>query len=92
MNTENISKSLEILKTSDIDYEFRTTVVKSQLQPKDFEKIGELIKGAKNYYLQKFVPSKTLNKTFMNQTTYTDEEFIPIIETLKKNVDNVELR
>lgn len=92
VNTDNILKSIEILKNSDIDFEFRTTVVKSQLTPDDFEEIGELIKGAKKYYLQKFVPSKTLNKTFMNQTTYTDEEFIQIIKTLKKNIINVELR
>lgn len=92
VNTDNILKSIEILKNSDIDYEFRTTVVKSQLTLDDFEKISELIKGAKKYYLQKFVPSKTLDETFMNQTTYKDEEFIPIIETLKKNITNVELR
>lgn len=96
VNIDNILKSIEILKNSQIyqnfDYEFRTTVVKSQLTTDDFEEIGELIKGAKKYYLQKFVPSKTLNKTFMNQTTYTDEEFIQIIKALKKNIINVELR
>lgn len=92
VNPDDILKSIEILKNSDIDFEFRTTVVKSQLTQEDFESIGELIKGAKKYYLQKFVPSKTLNKTFMNQTTYTDEEFIPIIKALKKNIANVELR
>lgn len=96
VNIDNILKSIEILKNSQIyqnfDYEFRTTVVKSQLTTDDFEEIGKLIKGSKKYYLQKFVPSKTLNKTFMNQTTYTDEEFIQIIKALKKNIINVELR
>lgn len=92
VSTDSILKSIDILKNSNIDYEFRTTVVKSQLTLGDFEKIGELIKGVKKYYLQKFVPSKTLNKTFISQTTYSDEEFIAIIETLKKNIINVELR
>lgn len=92
VNTDNILKSIDILKNSDIDYEFRTTVVKSQLILNDFEQIAELIKGAKKYYLQKFVSSKTLNETFMNQATYTNEEFVAIIKKLKKSIINVELR
>lgn len=96
VNTDDILKSIEILKNSQIchnfDYEFRTTVVKSQLMLEDFEKISDLIKGTKKYYLQKFVPSKTLNSTFMNQTTYSNEEFKTIIEALKKDIKLVELR
>lgn len=92
VNTENILKSIEILKKSSIDFEFRTTVIKSQLLPADFEKIGELIQGTDKYYLQKFVPTKTLDKSFMTQETYSDEEFILIIKNLKKYVKQVELR
>lgn len=92
VNIDDILKSVEILKKSDVDYEFRTTVVKSQLSPDDFEKIGKMIEGSKKYYLQKFVPAKTLNKFFMNQTTYTDEEFELIIKNLKKYLEQIELR
>lgn len=63
------------------DYEFRTTIVKTQLQKIDFENIGKLIKGAKKYYLQKFIPTKTLNKEFLKEQTYSDLEFAE----LKKN-------
>lgn len=92
VNTENILNSINILKKSNIDYEFRTTVVKSQLSSADFFKIGALIKNAKKYYLQRFLPTKTLNKYFLNETTYSDEEFVLIIETLKKYIKNVNLR
>lgn len=92
IGTENILKSIEILKKSGIEHEYRTTVVKSLLSPADFEQIGEMIQGADKYYLQKFVPTKTLNESFLNETTYSDEEFAPIIETLKKYVKLVELR
>lgn len=91
-DTNNILKSIEILKNSSIDYEFRTTVVKSQLSFNDFERIGQLIEGASKYYLQKFVTSKTLNSSFTTQTTYTDEEFKLIIDSLKKHIKKVELR
>ena len=58
----------------------------------DFSKIGQLIKGAKRYYLQKFIPSKLLDETFMNETTYTNEDFKKIIEILNQYVPNVTLR
>lgn len=92
VSTENILKSFEILKQSEIEHEYRTTVVKSILKPTDFEQIGKMIEGAGKYYLQRFVPTKTLNESFLNQETYSDEEFAPIIETLKKYVRLVELR
>lgn len=92
VNTKNILNSINILKKSDIDFEFRTTVVKSQLLPEDFEEIGKMIEGAKKYYLQRFVPTKTLDKSFLVQITYSDEEFTSIIKILKKYVKQVELR
>lgn len=92
VDANKILKSIEILKTSNIDYEFRTTVVKSQLKLADFAKIGKLIQGSPRYYLQRFFPTKTLDESFLNQITYSDEEFAPIIELLKKYVPQVELR
>lgn len=92
VNIENIKKSVELIMNSGVDYEFRTTVIKSQLSFEDFEKIGEQIKGAKKYYLQKFVPSKIYDKTLENEKTYTDEEFSEICEKLKKYVGVVGVR
>ena len=92
VNCENIQKSIDIIMNCGIDYEFRTTVLKSQLTFRDFEKIGELIKGAKKYYLQKFVASKTLDESLMNEKTYSNKEFEEIISHLNLNINNVVLR
>lgn len=92
VDTNKIRKSINMIMQSGVDYEFRTTVVKSQLSYSDFEEIGQLIKGAKRYYLQKFVPSKTLDEKMMSETTYSTEEFEKIKEILAKYVDYVELR
>lgn len=92
VDTNKIRKSISMIMQSGVDYEFRTTVVKSQLSYSDFEEIGQLIKGAKRYYLQKFVPSKTLDEKMMSETTYSSEEFEKIKEILAKYVDYVELR
>lgn len=92
VNCENIQKSIDIIMNCGIDYEFRTTVLKSQLTFGDFEKIGQLIKGAKKYYLQKFVASKTLDESLMNEKTYSNKEFEEIISHLNLNINNVVLR
>lgn len=92
INTKNILKSIELIIQSSVDYEFRTTVVKSQLTQEDLLKIGELIKGAKKYYLQKFIPSKTLNPKFINESTYTNNEFQVILQSLKPLVHEIKLR
>lgn len=93
VDTTKIKKSIELIMQSDIDYEFRTTVLKSQLNFEDFEKIAELIKGAKKYYLQKFEAKTQINdQNLKTQTSYSNEEFEPIIKMLKKQIKNVELR
>lgn len=53
-------RSVEILKSSDIDYEFRTTIVRELHTQEDIEKISEWISGAKKYFLQSFVDSGAL--------------------------------
>ena len=86
VDTSKVLKSIEILKNGGVDYEFRTTVLRSQISLEDFEKIGQLIKGAPRYYLQKFVASKILDKSLENEKTYSSEEFERIIEILKPYV------
>ena len=92
ISTDKIITSVNLIMNSGIDYEFRTTVVKSQLTFEDFEKIGDLIKGAKKYYLQKFIPTKTLNPTFLSEQTYNDEDFKRIIDILTCKISLVEVR
>lgn len=92
INTDLIKQSISFIINSDIDYEFRTTVLKSQLTREDFEKIEILISGAKNYYLQQFVASKILNPIFLREKNYTIEEFTQIKELLNKSIKNVYVR
>lgn len=56
----NIIHSVDIIKNSGIDYEFRTTVVEAFHNEEDFESIGKWLSGAKAYYLQNFVDSGDL--------------------------------
>ena len=72
IDTGEIKKSIELIMNSNRDYEFRTTVVKSELEESDILKIGELIEGARLFVLQKYAaPEKNVREL----PTYSDKEF-----------------
>lgn len=78
IDAAKIEESIALIKSSGLDYEFRTTVVKSLHQLADFDKIGELISvngKAKRYALQHFRPAKTLDPRFANDVTFSEEDF-----------------
>ncbi len=52
--TENIVKSINLLKEGRVDYEFRTTIVKELHTLNDIKEISTLLKGSKKYFLQQF--------------------------------------
>lgn len=93
VDVEKIKESINLLKNSKIPYEFRTTVMKSQLNYDDFRNIGELIKGTKNYFLQKFEAKTQINdETLKNEVSYSNEDFKEIIEILKEYDISAQLR
>lgn len=92
VNEEKIKSSIEIIMHAGIEYEFRTTVVKSLLSKEDILKIGMLINGARLYVLQKFIPSKLVDPKFMKEETYSDEEFEEMKEELKRYVKECIIR
>ena len=56
----NIKKSIELVRDSGIQYEFRTTVVPSFHDGNIIEEIAQGIKGSCHYVLQSFLPSENL--------------------------------
>lgn len=74
-DTKKIKKSISLIINSGLPHEFRTTVVKSLTSKNDLLKIAKSIKGADNYFLQKFVPAKKLNDlTLSKEVSYSDKE------------------
>lgn len=92
IDTKIIKKSIDMIMNSGVDYEFRTTIVKSQLSVEDLRQIGELIQGAKRYYMQKFLATKILDETLMSEESYTDEEFKNLRTILEEYVHFVDYR
>jgi len=91
--TEKIMESITMILNGNIDYEFRTTVVKDLLTEDDLICIAKLIRGAKRYVLQKFVVSKILDKSFAgNVKCFSEDELNIIKERVKKYVSECIIR
>jgi pyruvate formate lyase activating enzyme len=92
VHTRKIRKSIELIANSGIDHEFRTTVVRSQLDNEDLIAIAGLLKKARLYVLQTFVPVKTLCNEFLEETSYSPEDFSAVQKYLKDKHLHIVLR
>lgn len=61
-----VKKSVEYFLSGSADYEFRTTLIKEYHKEDNVRRIGEWIKGAKKYALQKFRESETCISAGLN--------------------------
>ena len=91
-DTAGLLRTIEMLKTGKVAYEFRTTVVPEIVTAKDIWSMGEIVKGARSLALQQFVPNDTLDKRFGSLQPYAPEAISEFAETMKKFTENVELR
>ena len=92
VDLDKIKESIKIILKAKIPHEFRTTIVRSQLGAKDILEIAKLISGASRYALQKFVPTKTLNKKLLKEKTWSDDELEKIKKRLEKEIPSVIVR
>ena len=60
MDLTPVRESVSLLKEGRTDYEFRTTTIDELHDAESFRRIGEWIRGAKRYYLQKFTDRDTV--------------------------------
>ena len=90
LELEKIEESVRILKTSGIDYEFRTTVVSELHTKENIEDIGKWLKGSKKYFLQSFRDSEFVLKKGL--TAPKKEELISYKELLTGYIDFVDIR
>jgi len=90
-----VKETMRILIGSNVDYEFRTTVVPTIHEEKDIEEICRGMKGCKKYVLQKFDVSlgkKTLDPAFSKLKPFTNEEMGMFLAVAQRFLSNVKLR
>ena len=85
-----IKESIALLMHSGTEYEFRTTVIDELHEPEDFEHIGEMIRGAKRYFLQRFTDRDSV--PYGNLSAPSFEKMYALAEIAKKYVPDTALR
>lgn len=88
----NIAKSIEILKSGSIPYEFRTTFIKEMHTEDVLEDMKQLLRGAERYFLQTFRPGHTLHPVFANYHSFSLEEMQALVKRFSSVVDEVGIR
>lgn len=88
-NVDRLKRSINLLKTSSIDHEFRTTIIKNI---HDIDRIFEICSyvDGDNMYLQNFEQSE--NVLGKDLEPFTKEELIEINKKVKGKYSNVKVR
>jgi len=92
VNKKKIQESIDIIRNSGIDYEFRTTVVPKIFKKEDALAIGKWLKGSKRYYLQQFRKEKTLDKSFEEVKPYPPEKLKEFVKIMKPYFEFIGVR
>lgn len=93
VDLERIRLSVDLIRHSGVDYEFRTTVVPGLHEEADFEKIGKWLEGAKKYVLQEYQDSgKILDPGLKKRAKGKKLDLEKIAGKIKKYFGNVESR
>lgn len=89
-DTLSVKKSVEIIRASGIDHEFRTTLVKGLHTPKDMEEIGKWLEGERKYFLQAFKMSD--NVIDKSMSGFEKEELEKMLEIVRIYIPTAEIR
>lgn len=75
VDVEKIQQSIELITSSGIDHEFRSTIMPRLHSKEDVLRMARMVQAGKVYYLQQFRPGKTLlDPAFAEERRFTGEE------------------
>ena len=90
VDENKLKESINYLLENNVDYEFRTTLVKEFHSEESIKEMSELIKGAKRLYLQKFVDREGVLQPGLHEVS--QEEAEKYASLLRDSVKEVNLR
>lgn len=92
VNLKKIEESIDIIKSSSIEYEFRTTIVPTLLTDQDVYDICSSLSGAKKYAVQQYVPNHARDEQLRNIKPFDNEVLQHIKKEIESNFTQVVLR
>ena len=87
---DGITESIALLKSRAADYEFRTTVVDEFHSEEDFSAIGQMIAGARRYFLQPFADRDSV--PFAGLHAPDRDKLSRCLEKVRPFVDSAQIR
>ncbi len=90
--SEKVKQSIHILVSSNVDYEFRTTLAPGFITEEDMREIIFLLRDAKKYILQQFIPQNTLDPEYLCFPPTEEKEIEKFFNISKTVLKNVEIR
>ncbi len=88
IDTAKIAESVKLIMSSDVDHEFRTTVIDPFHTDAQMLEAGELIQDAQRYVLQAFVPQDTLPGEKFRELKRTKPERLTELKELLNHCAN----
>lgn len=93
MDLERIKLSVDLVKNSGVDYEFRTTVVPGLHTVGEFKDVSKWLAGSQKYILQKYEDNgKILDKTLTERIEGQEIDLEKIKKIMETTVDDVSVR
>jgi pyruvate formate lyase activating enzyme len=90
---KKIQKSIDLIKNSEVAYEFRTTFIPEFLTKQDIIEIGKWLKSSKRFYLQQFKNISPLVSSELEKIQpYSKEELISTLEKVKPFFKECDIR
>jgi pyruvate formate lyase activating enzyme len=90
-DTSKILESINIIRSSGVEYEFRTTVVSPLHRPEDFGELAKMVEVSPRYFLQNFVDSGDL-VAGEGMTALTEEELKQALANAKEIIPQTMIR
>lgn len=92
VNVEIIKESLDILRKNKVDYELRTTCVPGLIDVEAIQSIGALIKGAKRWFLQQYVPTNAYKEEYQTLRQLKEPEIDELLQIAREYIAYVKWR
>lgn len=92
VDIKRIKRSIDIIKNSNLDYEFRTTAVPIFLGAEEIIDISKSISPAKRFVIQQFVPENAMDEDLRKVKPYDREFLKEIAQECKSYIKEVVVR
>ncbi len=93
VDKDKIKESIDLIRNSSVDYEFRTTLIPGIVGKKEIFLIGKWLEGSKKFVIQNFRGTREIIENKLKDLQgYSKDELNEIVEEIKSFFEKVEVR